>query len=370
MTEPLYVTRPSLPPLEELQPYLERIWASHTLTNGGPLHQELEAALCDYLGVPYISLFNNGTIALMTALQVMGLRGEVITTPFTFVATANAIVWNGLTPVFADVDPDSLNLDPSSVEACISERTAAILPVHCYGAPCAVEELAQLGHRHGLPVIYDAAHAFGVQQHKRSLLQHGDLAVLSFHATKVFNTFEGGAIVSHSAEMKARIDRLKNFGYVSEEEVSEPGLNGKMSELNAAVGLVQLRHVDAAIAARGQVDAQYREALAAIPGLDPQPLPAVSRHNYSYFPLRVRPAFGLSRDALDAALKRRGIFGRRYFHPLLTEFSAHAGAAAAALPHAQSAGAEVFCLPIHGGMRAEDIQRVIDALHDIQRSGA
>lgn len=367
---PVTVTQPFLPPLEEFIPFLEQIWNNRTLTNGGPLHQQLEAALCDYLGVPHISLFNNGTIALMTALQTLRITGEVITTPFTFVAGAHALAWNGLTPVFADIDDTTLNLDPARIEAAITSRTTAIMPVHCYGTPCDVAAIQSIADAYGLRVIYDAAHAFGVRQHGQSILPAGDLSVLSFHATKVFNTFEGGAIVSPTAATKQRIDRLKNFGFMNEVSVTESGLNGKMSEVNAAFGMLQLKYVDSAIARRAQIDAHYRRQLSGVPGLRIVPNEGQFRANFSYFPVRIGPDYGLSRDALQEALRDAGILARRYFYPLVSRFVPYRDLPSAApenTPVAMRAAHEVLCLPIHTGMSDDDVHRVVTI---VQEAGA
>ncbi|EGH24737.1 aminotransferase, partial [Pseudomonas amygdali pv. mori str. 301020] len=267
MSAPIPVTRPLLPPLEEFIPYLEHIWESRQLTNGGPFHQQLEKELAEYLGVQHLSLFSNGTRALMTAIQALRIKGEVITTPYSFVATAHSLLWNSLTPVFVDIDPGTYNLDPERIEEAITPATTAIMPVHCYGIPCDVDRIQQIADRYGLKVIYDAAHAFGVQHRGQSLLNHGDLSVLSFHATKVFNTFEGGAIISPDAKTKQRIDYLKNFGFADEVTVVAPGINGKMSEINAAFGLLQLKYIDEALLKRQRIDERYRDALATVPGL-------------------------------------------------------------------------------------------------------
>jgi dTDP-4-amino-4,6-dideoxygalactose transaminase len=311
-SKPIYVTRPALPPLDEFIPYLERIWDSRILSNEGPFHHELEAALCEYLGVKHISLFTNGTIALITALQSLDIRGEVITTPFSFVATSHSLVWNGIQPVFVDIDPLTLNLDPTKIEAAITPRTSAIMPVHCYGVPCDVDAIEDIARRHGLKVIYDAAHAFGVKCHCGSVLNHGDLSIMSFHATKVFNTFEGGAIVSHDAKAKRRIDELKNFGILDEVTVDIAGINGKMSEINAAFGLLQLKHVDRLIAARRAVDGRYRQALQNVEGLQCRGGADLPGWNYAYFPILVQPSYGLTRDEVYQALKAQGIYSRRY----------------------------------------------------------
>lgn len=361
---PLYVTRPTLPSLEGFEPYLRDIWASGQVTNGGAFHDRLEAALADYLDVPHVALLANGTLALLVALRALGLRGEVITTPFSFVATAHALLWNGNPPVFADIDPTSLNLDPEAVERAITPDTEAILAVHVYGRPCALQALRDVADRHGLRLIYDAAHAFGVRLEDGSLWRNGDLSVLSFHGTKVFHTFEGGAIVCHDAAMKQRIDLLKNFGFRSETEVVELGINAKMNEFQAAFGLYALSGVDAEIAARARIAARYGEAVDALPGLSRLPdIPGVARPNHAYFPIQVGPSFRLDRDGLYTHLKRHDIHARRYFHPLISAFPMYAGARGLGhLPVAESVAARILCLPIHGGMDDADCRRVIDAL--------
>lgn len=359
--KPIYVTQPSMPPLEEFLPYLEEIWKNKVLTNGGPYHQALEKALCEFLGVKHISLFSNGTIALLTALQVLGIRGEVITTPYSFVATSHALLWNGITPVFADIDPDSLNLDPTQIEAAITPQTTAILPVHCYGIPCDVERIQSLADSYGLRVIYDAAHAFGVKYHGRSLLNYGDLSVLSFHATKVFNTFEGGAIVCHDENTKRHIDNLKNFGFVDEVTVAETGINGKMSEINAAFGLVQLKHVAAAIDRRKEIEAIYRRGLASVKGVRLLKMPYDAEGNSSYFPIMVTREYPLGRDALYESLKSHGVNGRRYFYPLISEMPMYRKLASAKsdnLPNATNAASEVICLPIYPDLPIGEVERI------------
>lgn len=347
MDKPIYVTQPSLPPLEELIPYLEQIWESHTVTNGGPFHEQLETALCDYLDVPYISLFANGTIALVTALKALDLKGEVITTPYTFVATAHSLVWNGIKPVFVDIDPVTLNLDPDQIEAAITENTTAILPVHVYGHPCDVDAIELIAKKHNLRVIYDAAHAFGVRCHCGSVLNHGHLSVLSFHATKVFNTFEGGAIVCHNLETKMHIDQLKNFGFVSETSVVQTGINGKMNEFSAALGLLQLEYIDEAIEKRRMIDALYRRELEGIPGIRCHVRPDSVHHNYSYFPIFVENRYPMSRDGLYNKLRASSIHARRYFYPLVSEHSLYVGRSVQPLPDAESVASEILCLPIY-----------------------
>lgn len=350
---PVYVTRPFLPPLEEVLPFLEQIWASRELTNGGPFHQQFEQALCEYLGLKHISLFANGTLALVTALQAMRITGEVITTPYSFVATAHSLLWNGIKPVFVDIDPETLDLDPAKIEAAITPQTTAILPVHVYGRPCATARIQTIADTYGLKVIYDAAHAFGVEDQGGSVLRHGDLSILSFHATKVFTTFEGGAIVSSDEKTKKRIDYLKNFGFADEVTVVAPGINGKMNEFQAAVGLAQLKHIDRALAEREAIDRRYRELLANIPGIRCLPPPSSKRHNYSYFPVLVGPEYPRSRDELYERLREHGIYARRYFYPLISEFPMYRAlhsAEPAMLQVAAMVANRVICLPIFPGL--------------------
>jgi dTDP-4-amino-4,6-dideoxygalactose transaminase len=363
--QPIYVTKPELPPLEEFLPYLQKIWDSRVLTNGGPFHQMLEAALCEHLGVKHICLFTNATIALVTALQSLRITGEVITTPYSFVATAHSLMWNGIKPVFVDVDPVTLNLDPARIEAAITPQTTAIMPVHCYGTPCDVEAIQRIADNYNLKVIYDAAHAFGVQREEdgamRSVLNHGDLSVLSFHATKVFNTFEGGAIICPDAKTKQRIDHLKNFGFVNETTVVATGINGKMSEFNAALGLVQLKHVDDAIARRGAIETRYRALLRDVPGVRMLQRPAGMTPNHSYFPVLLGPEYALGRDGLYQRLREEGVMARRYFHPLISDFPMYRGLASAdpaGLPVARRAAEQVLCLPIYPSLQDEDVVRI------------
>jgi len=361
----IYVTQPFLPPLREFQPYLEKIWESKWLTNGGPFHQELEKKLADYLGVEQIALFSNGTLALVTALQALRITGEVITTPFSFVATAHSLLWNGIKPVFVDIDPETFNLDPEKIEAAITPHTTAIMPVHVYGKPCDVEKIQKIADIYGLKVIYDAAHAFGVRYKGESILKHGDLSILSFHATKVFNTFEGGAIVCPDAKTKKRIDDLKNFGFADEVTVVAPGINAKMNELQAAFGLLQLKHVDKAIDRRREIDAQYREKLSVVKGITCPPLPLDTIYNHAYFPILVENNYSLSRDELYEKLKQNGIFGRRYFYPLISDFSMYRGlpsAAQANLMVAKIVANKVLCLPIYPLLTDNDVQRVVSLI--------
>jgi dTDP-4-amino-4,6-dideoxygalactose transaminase len=362
---PITVTRPYLPPLEEFIPYLEEIWSNKILTNNGPFHQQLEKALCDYLGVSHISLFANGTLALVTALQALRITGEVITTPYSFVATAHALLWNGIKPVFVDIDPDTLNLDPTKIEAAITPHTTAILPVHCYGHPCDVVAIQRIADIYNLKVIYDAAHAFGVQDAGGSILRHGDLSVLSFHATKVFNTFEGGAIVSPDAKTKQRIDHLKNFGFVDEVTVVAPGINGKMSEINAAFGLLQLQYMSQVLERRAHIATRYREQLSKVQGIHCLSQGHQTVANYSYFPVLVQNDYPLSRDALYQKLKDQGIYARRYFYPLISDFPMYRGLPSAArsnLPVAATAAERVLCLPIYPALTDDDLSRVIELI--------
>ena len=364
-TRDLYVARPDLPPLADLLPLLEEIWANRILTNGGPMHERFETALASTLGVTHTSLFANATIALLLALRALVERGEVITTPYSFAATTHAIAWNGLTPVFADVDPVTLNLDPARVEAAITPRTRAILAVHCYGIPCDVDALASIAAQHGLALVYDAAHAFGVQDAGGSILRHGDLAVVSFHATKVFTTFEGGAIVSGDAAMKTRIDRLKNFGIVDEGVIDGVGLNGKMNEFQAAVGLLGLQRIEEVRERRAGIAAIYRERLACVDGVQPLAAPRPTVANEAYFPVFVRAPWPTSRDELQRALKTRGVVARRYFHPTiaaLPHYHHHPSASSRNLPNATAAAERVLCLPLHTGMTDDDAHRVVDAI--------
>lgn len=368
MTNPIYVTQPYLPPLEEFIPYLQQIWDKKILTNGGPFHQQLEQALCDYLGVKHLALFTNGTIALVTALQALRITGEVITTPYSFVATAHSLLWNGNKPVFVDVDPNTLNLDPTRIEAAITPHTTAIMPVHVYGHPCDVDAIQKIADNYNLKVIYDAAHAFGVQDDSGSVLNYGDLSVLSFHATKVFNTFEGGAIICPDAKTKQRIDHLKNFGFVDEVTVVAPGINGKMSEVNAAFGLLQLKYVDGALGRRKEINDTYRQQFTDIKGIRCLGDADETIANYAYFPVLVQSAYPLSRDALYERLKTHGIHARRYFYPLISDFPMYRSMASAQrsnLPVAADASAKVLCLPIYPALRPHEQQRVIDIVQDV-----
>lgn len=366
--EKIYVTQPYLPPLEEFTPYLEQIWANKVLTNGGPFHQQLEQALCDYLGVPHLALFSNGTLALITALQALRVTGEVITTPYSFVATAHALLWQNCKPVFVDVEPHTLNLDPAKIEAAITPQTTAILPVHCYGNPCDTAAIQKIADNYNLRVIYDAAHAFGVEDAGGSILRHGDLAVLSFHATKVFNTFEGGAIICPDAKTKQRINHLKNFGFTDETTVVAPGINAKMSEINAAFGLLQLQHMPQVMQRRAEIDAYYRKQLSDVAGITCLPQGTQTKANHSYFPILVSPEYPLSRDALYEKFKKNEIYTRRYFYPLITDFPMYRGlpsALPANVVEAGHAASQVLCLPIYPALTDTQQERVISVILEL-----
>lgn len=360
------VTSPLLPPLEEFTKYLEDIWKRKWITNNGHYHQELEKALCEYLKVPFLSLFTNGTLPIMVALQALRITGEVITTPYSFVATTHSLWWNGIKPVFVDIDPKTGNIDPDKIEAAITPKTTAILPVHVYGNPCDTEKIKNIADTYGLKVIYDAAHAFGVEVNGKSILNEGDLSTLSFHATKTYNTIEGGALICHDAETKKRIDYLKNFGFAGETTVVAPGINGKMDEVRAAYGLVSLNYVDDAIAKRREVALQYREALRNISGITVFEDFKNVKHNYSYFPILVNEElYGLSRDELYEKLKANNIFGRRYFYPLISNFSTYRGLPSANkenLPVANRIADSVICLPIHHEITKENADRILDLI--------
>jgi Predicted pyridoxal phosphate-dependent enzyme apparently involved in regulation of cell wall biogenesis len=370
----IYVTSPLLPPLEEFIPYLEQIWQSKHLTNAGPFHQQLEAELAKYLGVEHLCLFSNGTLALLTALQALRVKGEVITTPYSFVATAHSILWNSLTPVFVDIDPVTCNMDPAKIEAAITPETTAILPVHCYGIPCNVDEIQRIADMYDLRVIYDAAHAFGVKQDGVSVLNQGDLSILSFHATKVFNTVEGGAIICRDAKMKKRIDFLKNFGFADETTVVATGINGKMNEVQAAFGMLQLRHIDDALEKRRAVYQRYQSLLQNIPGLRLLETPENVEWNCAYVPVFIGPEFGCSRDSIYEQMKKENIFTRRYFYPLISEFPMYRGLPSARPGHlsvAESVSASVLCLPVYPTLTLQEVDEIVELLlsFSARRSG-
>lgn len=361
----IFVTRPDLPPINDLLIHLQRIWSSGILTNGGPLHQELEHNLASYLKVPYVSLFCNGTMALATALKVLGIRGEVITTPFTFVATTEALTWNGLIPVYADTGTDSFNICPADIERKITSNTSAILGVHCYGFPCDTQAIKEIADNFNLAVLYDAAHAFGVSCDCESLLSHGDLSVLSFHATKVFNTFEGGAIVSHDISTKKRIDRIKNFGFINETTIGVAGINAKMSEINAAIGLAQLAHIESYIEKRKEVAQRYAVRLSCLKHVTMPSYDSVKSHNYSYFPLLINQSSPLSRDEIYSSLREFGIFSRRYFYPLIPEFTLYrefCDDISRDLPNAFFLSRKVLCLPLYSSLALEEVDYIADKL--------
>lgn len=359
------VTSPLLPDLEEFQDLLKEIWESKWITNNGSFHQRLEKALADYLKVPYVSLFTNGTLPLITALQALRISGEVITTPYSFVATTHALWWNGIKPVFVDIEWKTGCLDPNKIEAAITPKTTAIMPVHVYGKPCDTKAIQDIADKYGLKVIYDAAHAFGVEVNGDSVLNAGDMSTLSFHATKVYNTIEGGAMVMHDEKTKKRIDYLKNFGFAGETEVVAPGINSKMDEMRSAYGLLNLEKVDAAIEARHQVAIKYRAALKDVEGIEYwNDLPGV-KHNYSYFPIFVHRSYGMTRDGLYFKMREQNVWGRRYFYPLISEFSTYRGLPSAGpenLPVATKMANEVICLPMHHALSDSDIERVIDCI--------
>lgn len=359
------VTSPLLPNLEEFNEMLKEIWSSKWITNNGQFHKQLETALAEYLKVPYISLFTNGTLPLLTALQALRITGEVITTPYSFVATTHSIWWNGCKPVFVDIDWKTGCLDPNKIEAAITPKTTAIMPVHVYGKPCDTKAIQDIADKYGLKVIYDAAHAFGVEVNGESILNAGDMSTLSFHATKVYNTIEGGAMVMHDEKTKKRIDYLKNFGFAGETEVVGPGINSKMDEMRSAYGLLNLKQVDAAIEARHQVAIRYREALRDEEGIEFwDDLPGV-KHNYSYFPIFVHSSYGMTRDQLYFKMKEQGVLGRRYFYPLISEFSTYRGLPSASkenLPVATKMANEVICLPMHHTLTDADVERILNCI--------
>lgn len=353
-----------MPPLDEFIPYLEDIWQRRWITNNGHYHEEFEKALCDYLGVEHISVFTNGTLPLITALQALRITGEVITTPYSFVATTHALWWNGIRPVFVDIDPTTGNLDPDKIEAAITPYTTAIMPVHVYGNPCDTDAIQAIADKYGLKVIYDAAHAFGVKVGDKSILAAGDISTLSFHATKTFNTIEGGALICHDAKMKQRIDYLKNFGFAGETEVVAPGINSKMDEVRAAYGLINLRHVDAAIEARRKVAMLYRDALADVPGITMMDERENVTYNHSYFPVFIdAEKFGMTRDELYHRMRDNNVLARRYFYPLISSFSTYRGLPSATrenLPVATRMSDQVLCLPLHHNLSEQEINHVLE----------
>lgn len=364
-SKPILVTQPNLPDLDEFTKVLKEIWDNKWLTNNGKFHQEFERKLADYLGVKYISLFSNGTLALIIALQELGIKDEVITTPYSFVATTHALHWNGITPVFCDIDPVYGNIDVDKIEQHITPKTSAILPVHVYGNPVDVEKMQSVADKHNLKILYDAAHAFGIKKNGESILNFGDLSILSFHATKTFNTVEGGAIICHDLETKKRIDYMKNFGFQDEVSVIGPGINAKMNEIIAAYGILQLKDIDEQIAKRKTVSDKYRKALKNIKGIRLIPEVEELQHNYSYFPIFVEESFGMRRDELYEYLKDNNIFGRRYFYPLISDFPMYRSLKSANsknLPIAKQLANKVICLPIYPELKEDIVERIISLI--------
>ncbi len=360
------VTSPLLPDLAEFHSLLKEIWNSKWITNNGSFHKRLESELASFLKVPFVSLFTNGTLPLITALQALRITGEVITTPYSFVATTHALWWNGIKPVFVDIDLQTGNIDPDKIESAITPKTTAIMPVHVYGKPCDTKKIQEIANKYGLRVIYDAAHAFGVEVNGESVLNAGDMSTLSFHATKVYNTIEGGALVMHDEETKKRIDYLKNFGFAGETEVVAPGINSKMDEMRAAYGLLNLRQVDAAIESRHQVAIKYREGLRDVDGISfMEDMPGV-KHNYSYFPIFVdAEKYGMTRDELYFKMKDAKVLGRRYFYPLISEFATYCGLPSSSrenLPNAHKMADSVICLPMHHELGDEEIKRILELI--------
>lgn len=368
MQKKIYVTQPTLPPLDKFVKYLEDIWESKWLTNNGKFHQQFEQALTDYFGVKHISLFTNGTLALIVGLQALRISGEVITTPYSFVATTNALYWNGITPVFCDIEEETFNINPDKIEALITPKTTAILPVHVYGYPCNVEKIQKIADTYGLKVIYDAAHAFGVKLNDNSVSNYGDLSILSFHATKIFNTFEGGAIVTNDDKLKQRIDFLKNFGFADEVTVVAPGINAKMSEFQSAFGLLQLDIVDDEINKRREIVNFYRERLTGVKGIKFYNDFENVKHNYGYFPVLINhKEYGKSRDEVYNKLKQNDIYARRYFYPLISQFPTYKGlpsAAAGNLPVAEKITMQILCLPVYGELNKKDADKIVGLLID------
>ena len=364
------VTSPLLPDLDDFIPLLKDIWKRKWITNNGHYHQLLEEKLAEFLGVPYISLFTNGTIPLLVAIQVLKLgkdgRNEIITTPYSFVATSNSLVWNNLKPVFVDIDSETGNLDPEKIESAITDKTCAILPVHVYGNPCDTVAIRKIANKYDLKVIYDAAHAFNVKKDGKSILTEGDLSTLSFHATKTYNTVEGGAIVCKDKNTKDYIDSLKNFGYTSEIYITETGINGKLDEIRSAYGLLNLKNIDKAIAHRKYVAEYYRNALKNIPGISFFKEQSNVIYNYSYFPIFVDSSkYWLSRDGLFSKLRDNGILSRRYFYPLITNFAPYENIPSAVkenLPIANRMADTVLCLPIHHLISDNDLKRIVNLI--------
>ena len=370
--ERINVTSPLLPQLKDFIPYLEDIWDRKWITNNGHYHQELEKALCEYLKIDYISLYTNGTLPLITALQALRITGEAITTPYSFCATTHSIWWNGIRPVFVDIDPKTCNIDPEKIEAAITPRTTAIMPVHCYGMPCDVEAIEEIASKYGLSVIYDAAHAFGVEYKGKSILEYGEMSTLSFHATKVYNTIEGGALVTHDAKTKKRIDFLKNFGLADEVTIVAPGINGKMDEIRSAYGLINLKQVDEAIKSRQKIVETYCEGLKNIEGIRHLDYSNKDiKHNYAYFPIFIdKEKYGISRDELYENLKKHNIYGRRYFYPLISNMTTYKGYDSAhpdKLPVANKLADEVLCLPIYKDLKLSEVEEIVSLIKGFKK---
>lgn len=360
------VTSPLFPPLETLEPYLKDIWDKKWLTNNGYYHQCLENALCEYLDVPYISLYSNGTLALIAAINVLELQGEVITTPYSFVATSHSLLHSNISPVFVDIEPDTYNIDPSKIEAAITDKTSAILPVHVYGRPCNYEAIQKIADKYNIPVIYDAAHAFGVKENNQSILKKGDLSILSFHATKTYSTIEGGAIICHTKEMKEKLDRYKNFGYTNETVIDELGFNAKLNEVQAAFGLATLNYIDEAIDKRRKVSEFYHSHLSNMPGITLPTIPENLRWNYSYYPIIIdENKYSKKRDELYLKLKDNNIISRRYFYPLITDFNIYSQYKVET-PIAKKISENVICLPIHHLLSDNDLYRIINVIKSLK----
>jgi dTDP-4-amino-4,6-dideoxygalactose transaminase len=367
--EPIYVTQPNLPPLERLYPMLVEIWESKQVTNNGPFHKRFENELAKFLEVEHVNLFTNATLALVVGLEALRISGEVITTPYSFVATTHALQWNGITPVFCDIDKRTFNIDPDKIEALITPNTSAIMPVHVYGRPCETEKIQSIADKYGLKVIYDAAHAFGVSVKDRNLLLQGDMSILSFHGTKLFTTFEGGAIITKDEKLKKRIDFLKNFGFADELTVVGPGINGKMNELQAAIGLLSLEIVREEIEKRKVISKTYLNNLAGIRGITTFDLPDDVAYNYAYFPILIDESkFGAGRDSVYEELKKNNIFSRRYFYPLISNMPTYRNlpsAGANNLPAANRVADQVLCLPIYGVLDISSVKFICNRIKHI-----
>ena len=367
MNNNIFITKPFLPPLDEYIKYLEKIWSSKQLTNNGPFHQKFEKELANYLGVKYVSLFNNATTGLLVAIKALELKGEIITTPYSFIATSHSIMWNGLTPVFVDTDSQAGNLNPKKVEEAINDNTGGIIAVHNYGIPGDVDGLRNVAEKYNLPLIYDAAPAMGVKYKGNSIFEFGDLAIVSFHATKIFTTFEGGAIISHSKEIKAKIDSLKNFGIDGPELVSGLGTNGKMHEEEAALGLLQLKYLDKNISKRKDIYEFYINSLESINNIRILSLTKFLKYNYAYFPVFFNEGI-LVRDKIYNKLQENNIFCRKYWYPLITNHSMYRSLVGYDLPNARKLSESVLCLPIYPDLDIEDVKTVIEIILQLYKN--